>query len=167
MQAVGFGAVAALAAGLKAGEVLLGIDSGKRRWGVAISDDALRVALPLAQYVRTKYVDDLAFLAGVIAERRVGGGIIGWPLHMNAERGAGTQAAQQLGRDLERETGLRVAYWDERMSSQAVERSMIEGGDLSRRKRDHRRDKLAATFMLQGALDALRLGGIASRGGSD
>ncbi|NQY82310.1 MAG: Holliday junction resolvase RuvX [Alphaproteobacteria bacterium] len=145
-----------LRAELAPGKCVLGLDSGKQRWGLAISDDALRVALPLAQYSRGKYAKDLKYLAQVIAERNVGGIIIGLPLHMDGVESPRAQAARQLARDIKkRMPEVVVALWDERMSSVAMSRAMIEEGDLSRKKRSKAIDKLAASFILQGALEAL------------
>ena len=140
---------------LSPGQVLLGLDSGKKRWGLAISDDQLCLALPLLQYNRCGYTQDLALLAALSAERHVGGIVIGLPLHMNADLSKRSQAARQLGRDITAQLGLAVCYWDERLSSTAVERQMIEVGDVSRAKRQQSLDKLAASYILQGALDSL------------
>ena len=141
---------------LSAGQCLLGLDSGKHNWGIAISDDALRVALPLVQYQRRKYHADLAYLSALIQERKVGGMVIGLPLHMNGDDSPRAQAARQLAKDIEQHMpNILVALWDERLSSVAMQRAMIEEADLTRKKRGKSIDKLAAGFILQGALEAL------------
>ena len=141
---------------LKAGQCLLGLDSGKKRWGIALSDANLRVALPLLQHARGKYAADMGFLQRLAAERQVGGVIIGLPLHMDGGESPRGQAARQLAQDIERQLDLKTALWDERFSSVAMERAMIEEADLTRKKRRKSLDKLAATFILQGALDAIQ-----------
>ena len=133
----------------------MGLDSGKKRWGIAVSDDALRVALPLLQHERGKYAADLDVLRCLIQERTVGGIIIGLPLHMDGSTSPRAQAAAQLARDIESGLAVPVALWDERLSSVAMQRVMIEEADLTRKKRHKSLDKMAATFILQGALDAL------------
>lgn len=153
---IGLEGLREVAGQIVSGTVLLGLDSGKKRWGMAISDDALRVSLPLVQYDRRKYAQDLAYLADIVDQRQVGGVVIGLPLHMNAEPSPRAQAASQLGRDIEQQLSLPVAFWDERMSSVAMQRAMIEEADLSRKKQHKSLDKLAAQFILQGALDALQ-----------
>lgn len=147
-----------LKAHVEPGQSVLGIDSGKQRWGLAISDDALRVAMPLMQYQRGKYAEDFALLAEVFTKRNIAGVVIGLPLHMNGDESPRSQAARQLARDIEQRFPHIVAVlWDERMSSVAMNRAMIEEADLSRRKQKKSLDKLAANFILQGALEALYL----------
>ena len=141
---------------LKTGQCLLGLDSGKQRWGIALSDDALCVALPLLQHDRGKYNADLQLLRTIIAERNVGGMVIGLPLHMDGTQSPRAQAARQLAKDIEvKIPTIKVALWDERLSSVAMQRAMIEEADLTRKKRRKSLDKLAANFILQGALDAI------------
>ncbi len=141
---------------LQAGQCLLGLDSGKQRWGIALSDDALRVALPLLQHERGKYTEDIRLLQRLVSERTIGGMIIGLPLHMDGSESPRAQAARQLARDIEAKLPtLKVALWDERLSSVAMQRAMIEEADLTRKKRRKSLDKLAANFILQGALDAI------------
>ena len=142
-------------ASLQSGQCLLGIDSGKQRWGIALSDDALQVALPLLQHTRGKYAADLALVQGIVTERNIGGISIGLPLHMDGSESPRAQAARQLARDLEQKLDLKVALWDERLSSVAMQRAMISEADLTRKKRRKSLDKLAANFILQGALDAI------------
>ena len=141
---------------LETGQCLLGLDSGKQRWGIALSDDALCVSLPLLQHDRGKYAADFQLLRKIIAERNVGGIVIGLPLHMDGTESPRAQAARQLAKDIEAKIPMiKVALWDERLSSVAMQRAMIEEADLTRKKRRKSLDKLAANFILQGALDAI------------
>ncbi len=145
---------------LKAGECLLGIDPGSAVIGVAVSDPGLTVASPLAAITRRKFGEDAAALAKIIQERKAGGLVIGLPKNMDGSEGASAQSARALARNLLKPGVLPVddmpiAFWDERLSTAAVERAMIEH-DVSRKKRDAKIDQAAAAYILQGALDSLR-----------
>jgi putative Holliday junction resolvase len=145
---------------LKTGETLLGLDPGSTVIGVAISDPGLRVASPLAGIKRGKFAADAAALARIIAERKVGGLVIGLPKNMDGSEGASAQSARAFARNLLERGNLPVAdlpvvFWDERLSTAAVERAMI-ADDVSRKRRDAKIDQAAAAYILQGALDGLR-----------
>jgi len=144
---------------LKAGTCLLGLDPGKKRIGVAISDPALRVASPLTVIERGKFAADAAALALIINERKVGGLIIGLPKSMDGSEGPPAQAARAFARNLLRRDHLLVedipiVFWDERFSTAAVEREMI-AHDITRTRRAAKIDSAAAAYILQGVLDAI------------
>ena len=140
---------------LNPGESLLGLDVGRMTLGVAVSDPGLMVASPLETIRRTKFATDAARINALTAERRVGGFVVGLPLNMDGSEGPMCQSVRQFATNLIAALGdIAIAFWDERLSSAAVERAMLEG-DMSRRKRAAAIDKLAAAYILQGALDRL------------
>ncbi|MCL2469887.1 MAG: Holliday junction resolvase RuvX [Alphaproteobacteria bacterium] len=144
---------------LAGNQCLLGLDYGTAVIGLAISDPLLKVASPLSGLTRKSFTQDVLLLAVLIKERQIGGLVVGLPKNMDGSQGAMAQRVRSFVSNLERKAGgvfetLPVAFWDERLSSVAVERAMIEG-DLSRRKRLARVDQAAAAYILQGALDAL------------
>lgn len=145
---------------LKKGSCLLGLDPGSTVIGIAISDPGLSVASPLVGLQRKKFAADAAALAAIIRERNVGGLVVGLPKNMDGSEGPAAQSARALVRNLtERgdlpDPNLPIAFWDERLSSAAVERFLI-ADDMSRKRRDAVIDKAAAAYILQGALDALK-----------
>jgi putative Holliday junction resolvase len=145
---------------LKKNQCLLGLDYGSVVIGVAVSDPGLRVASPIASIARKKFTDDSAAMAALIAERNIGGLIVGLPRNMDGSEGATAQAARAFVRNLVQkgnlpDPDLPVMFWDERLSTAAVERFLI-AGDMSRKRRDQVIDKAAAAYILQGALDALQ-----------
>jgi putative Holliday junction resolvase len=133
---------------------LLGLDVGEKTIGLAISDSDFKVAAPVDTIRRTKFAADAARLAQVIAERAVGGLIIGLPINMDGSEGPRCQSVRQFAANLLQRIALPIAFWDERLSTAAVTRAMLEA-DLSRAKRARAVDKMAAAYILQGALDAL------------
>ncbi len=151
--------LADLPALLKKDCCLLGLDPGSTVIGVAVCDPGLTVASPLIGLTRKKFAEDAAALGAIIRERKVGGMIVGLPKNMDGSEGPSAQSARALVRNLlERgnlpDPDLPVVFWDERMSSAAVERFLI-GEDMTRKRRDAVIDKAAAAYILQGALDAL------------
>jgi putative Holliday junction resolvase len=149
---------------LKKGSCLLGLDPGSVVIGVAVSDPGLTVASPLLGLPRKKkFAEDAAALAAIIRERQVGGLIIGLPINMDGSEGPAAQSARAFARNLLQrgklpDPDLPVAFWDERLSSAAVERFLIED-EMSRKRRAAVVDKAAAAYILQGALDALKNAG--------
>jgi len=133
---------------------LVGLDPGTKTIGIAVSDVEWRFATPAETIRRRKFRDDAARLADLAAELDIGGVVIGLPLNMDGSEGPRAQAARAFGRHLEAVLGLPYAFWDERLSTVAAERALIEA-DLSRKKRKDKIDASAAAFILQGALDAL------------
>ena len=149
-----------LRAALAPGARLLGLDVGTKTIGLALSDATLTVGTPIETLKRTKFTADAARLAALIAERGVGGLVIGLPINMDGTEGPRAQSTRQFARNLLERMDLPIAFWDERLSTAAVTRMMIDEADLTRRRRGELVDKLAAAYILQGALDALRrLGG--------
>jgi putative Holliday junction resolvase len=144
-----------LTAALAPGTRLIGVDYGAKVIGVAISDERLSVASPLTTLKRGKFADLLAELRALIARHKVGGVVVGLPLNMDGSMSPSAQAARTFARNLLQHVDLPLAFWDERFSTQAVERAMI-AADLSRAKRDARIDAAAAAYILQGVLDFLR-----------
>lgn len=135
---------------------LLAIDPGEKTLGLAISDSALMLASPLETIRRSKFKADAERLRAICTERNVGGLVIGLPVNMDGSEGPRCQSVRQLGQNL---VGLGftqpIAFWDERLSTSAVERFLIDEADLSRRRRAQVVDKMAAAYILQGALDYL------------
>lgn len=142
---------------LKKGQCLLGLDPGRTVLGVALSDPERRVASPLLSLQRKKIADDAETLLKIIAERKVGGIIVGLPLNMDGSEGPAVQSARGFIRNLFKHPGmpdLPTVFWDERFSTAAVERFLLQE-DMSRKRRDDVIDKMAAAYLLQGALDRL------------
>ncbi len=149
-----------LKSALKRGEKLMGLDLGSKTIGLALSDVLLSVASPLETIKRTKFTPDAERLEGLIAEHEVGALVLGLPLEMDGTEGTRCQSTRDfarnlMGRDLFKERGIAIAFWDERLSTSAVERMLVDDVDMTRKRRGEVIDKLAATYILQGALDAL------------
>jgi putative Holliday junction resolvase len=142
------------AAQLVPGTRLVGLDLGTKTIGVALSDPGLRIATPFHTIRRAKFKTDTEELLGLCAREKVGGIILGLPVNMNGTEGPRAQATRAFLRNLAPLTPLPIALWDERLSTAAAERAMLEA-DLSRRKRAEKIDAAAAAFILQGALDRL------------
>ena len=144
----------ALAAGLPASSRLIGLDPGSKTVGVALSDPSRMVASPTEHLKRGKFRDLAARLEARVKTEEVGGLIGGLPLNMDGSEGPSAQSARQFAENLAARLEIPVALWDERLSTAAVERTLIDA-DLSRRRRAKVVDKLAAAYILQGALDYL------------
>lgn len=138
---------------LPEGGVLLGLDTGTKTIGLALCDPLWRFATAGKTIRRTKFMADKAQLVTLIAERDVKGLVIGLPLNMDGSGSPRSQGARAMARNLE-DIGLPILMWDERWTTQAAERAMIEQ-DFSRAKRAQRIDSHAAALILQGAIDAL------------
>ncbi len=143
-----------LAARLAPGSRLAGLDLVTRTIGIAISDPGFRIATPFHTIRRTKFGRDAEELLSICAREEVGGLVLGFPINMNNTEGPRAQATRAFLRNLAPLTTLPVVLWDERLSTAAAERAMIEA-DLSRKKRAQKIDAAAAAFILQGALDRL------------
>ena len=139
---------------LPAGGRLLGLDLGTKTLGIAISDSALRVATPLAALKRSKLAPDIARLKALIDERGVRGLVLGLPVALDGREGRRCQSVRQFAANFLSEVDLPLAFWDERFSTLAVERSLKQAA-LSHRRRGEIVDKLAAAYILQGVLDRL------------
>jgi putative Holliday junction resolvase len=132
---------------------LLGLDVGTKTIGTALCDAGWSFASPAELIRRTKFTADKAALAALIAAQAVKGLVVGLPLNLDGSDSPRTQSTRAFARNLD-DLGLPILLWDERWSTQAVERQMI-AEDLSRAKRAERVDKLAASYILQGAIDGL------------
>jgi putative Holliday junction resolvase len=147
-------ALAELRSTLAPRQRLMGLDVGEKTIGLAISDSDFRVATPVDTIRRTKFAADAARLAQLIGERGVGGLIIGLPVNMDGSEGPRCQSVRQFAANLLQRMALPIAFWDERLSTAAVTRVMLEA-DVTRARRARAVDKMAAAYILQGALDAL------------
>lgn len=133
---------------------VMGVDVGEVRIGVAVSDASNKVAIPFRVLERRGDKEDAAALVRLARELGAGEVVIGFPLGLARQEGASAQRAQALAERLEEVAGpgLKVWLWDERFTTCIAEKALIEG-NVSRRKRRHLRDKLAAALILQGFLD--------------
>jgi putative holliday junction resolvase len=153
---VGIVAVTDLSAPAGRGSRLIGLDVGSKTIGVALSDVRLTIATPLETIRRTRFSRDAERLCRLIATHDVGGIVIGLPVSMDGREGPRCQSVRQFARNLLQVIDLPAAFWDERLSTAAVERMLIGEADMSRKRRSRVIDKLAAAYILQGALDAIR-----------
>ncbi|MAF95827.1 MAG: Holliday junction resolvase RuvX [Rhodospirillaceae bacterium] len=140
---------------LKPGQRLLGLDIGSKTIGLALSDVTLTVASPAETINRGKFAADAGRLAGIIAEENVGGLVLGLPVQMDGAEGRRCQSVRQFADNLLEHIDLPIAFWDERLSTAAVERVLIDEADMTRKRRAEVIDKMAAAYILQGALDAM------------
>lgn len=131
---------------------LLGLDLGTKTIGLAISDTLWNVASPLSTIKRTKFTKDAEELMAICNEQNVGGLVLGMPLNMDGSEGPRAQATRAFQRNLDRLSSLPVTLWDERLSTVAAERALLEA-DTSRTKRAQVIDAIAASIILQGALE--------------
>jgi putative pre-16S rRNA nuclease len=147
--------IAEFAATLRPGVALVGLDYGEKTIGVAVSDGLRQVATPLETIRRTKFTADAARLAEIVAARAIGGLVLGLPRNMDGSEGPRCQSTRAFARNLERALGLPITFWDERLSTVAAERALLEA-DTSRARRAEVIDHVAASYILQGALDRMR-----------
>ncbi len=134
---------------------LIGLDLGTKTIGVAASDPDRRVAAPVETISRKRFSDDAQRILQLAAERRAAGFVLGLPINMDGSEGPRAQATRAFARNHAKLTELPIGLWDERLSTAAVERALIEA-DVSREKRKAVIDQHAAAYILQGALDRLR-----------
>ena len=136
---------------------LVGLDLGTKTIGVAVSDPDRRLATGVETIQRKAFKQDAARLLAIGAERKAVGLVLGLPINMDGSEGPRCQSTRQFASNLERvaDLDLPVGLWDERLSTAAVERLLVEEADMSRRRRAQVVDKMAAAYILQGALDAL------------
>ena len=145
-----------LPAALPAYAPVLGLDLGEKTIGVAASDATWMIASPLQTIRKTKFTDDAAALFRLMESREAGGIVIGLPVNMDGTEGPRCQSSRAFARNLLRLKDIPIAFWDERMSSMAVNRVLIEEADVTRARRADLVDKMAAAWILQGALERLR-----------
>lgn len=131
---------------------LIGLDPGTKTIGVAVSDNGWSIASPVEVIRRKKFTLDAARLGEIIANRNACAIIIGLPVNMNGSEGPRAQSVRAFTRNLAQKTDLPLAFWDERLSTMAVTRTLLEA-DVSRARRKDLVDKMAAAYILQGALD--------------
>ena len=135
---------------------VIGLDLGEKTIGVALSDATLAIATPLELIQKGKFTDDASRLFKLMDSRGANGVVIGLPVNMDGSEGPRCQSSRAFGRNLLRlRPELPIAFWDERLSTAAVQRMMTDEMDLSRARRAELVDKMAATYILQGALDRL------------
>ena len=133
----------------------MGLDLGEKTIGVAVSDATRLIASPLELIRKSKFTLEAEQLFKLMAHRKVSALIIGLPVNMDGTEGPRAQSTRAFARNLERLTPLPLSFWDERLSTVAAERALLEA-DASRRKRAEVIDQVAAGYILQGALDRLR-----------
>ena len=145
------------AAALPQYAAIVGLDPGEKTIGVAVSDVTRTVASPLALIEKTKFSKDAEQLFKLMDSRNAIGIVIGLPMNMDGTEGVRCQSNRALGRNLLRlKPDLPITFWDERLSTAAVTRVLIDEHDISRKRRDEVVDKMAAGWILQGALERLR-----------
>lgn len=140
---------------LPPGARLLGLDLGSKTIGLAIADSGFLIASPLETIRRKKFTADAIALKSIIDERQIGGLVLGLPRNMDGSDGPRVQSTRQFAVNLLERFDIPIAFWDERLSTMAVERVLVEEADMSRRKRGEVVDKMAASYILQGALDLI------------
>jgi putative Holliday junction resolvase len=148
------GPLAELATALPARGALIGLDLGTKTIGVAVSDPDRRLATGVETIARKTFTADAQRLLALAAERNVVGYVLGLPINMDGSEGPRAQSTRAFARNFAKLTGLPIMFWDERLSTAAVERELI-AADVSRAKRAAVIDEHAAIFILQGALDRL------------
>ncbi len=152
-----------LASHLQPNQAIAGLDLGTKTIGISVSDLGRRIATPREVIKRVKFGIDAMTLLAVAEKERVSAFVIGLPVNMDGSEGPRCQATRAFVRNMVEKTPLPFVYWDERLSTVAAERVLIEM-DVSRKKRAERIDSAAASFILQGALD--RLASLAKDGAS-
>lgn len=141
---------------LPAGQRLLGLDLGSKTIGLALSDSNLSIASPIETIRRRKFTADAEALMALIAERDVGGLVLGLPKNMDGSEGPRAQSTRQFATNLLEKIDIPIALWDERLSTAEVQRVLIDEADMNRKRRGEVVDKMAAGVILQNFLDFLR-----------
>jgi putative Holliday junction resolvase len=140
---------------LARGQRVMGLDVGEKTIGIAVSDTSFSIATPVETIRRKKFTADAERLKVLVAEHNVGGFVVGLPINMDGSEGPRSQSVRAFANNLLGKIDLPLAFWDERLSTAAVTRTMLEA-DLSRARRAELVDKLAAAYILQGLLDHLK-----------
>ena len=141
---------------MKMGQRIIGLDLGSKTIGIALSDSLLTIATPMELIKKKKFSIDSIRILEIIKEQNVGAIILGLPMNMNGTEGPRCQSTRQYAENLSKLIDIPIAYWDERLSTAAVTRTLLEA-DTSRKKRKDLVDKMAASFILQGCLDYLSM----------
>lgn len=139
---------------IKKGERLLGLDLGSKTIGIALSDTGLSIATPMETIRRKKFTTDAERLLTIIKEQKVGVLVLGLPKNMDGSEGPRCQSTRQFAKNMVEKTDIPICFWDERLSTVAATRTLLEA-DTSRKRRDQLIDKIAASYILQGVLDNL------------
>ena len=134
---------------------LLGLDVGRKTIGLAVSDSDLKIATTVGTIRRSKFTKDVKNLDAIITERQVNGLVLGLPISMDGNEGPACQSVRQFAVNLDNVLEIGITFWDERLSTSAMERLLTKEADLSRNRRSEIIDKMAAAYILQGALDFL------------
>ena len=134
---------------------LLGLVVGRKTIGLAVSDSDMKIATTVGTIRRSKFTKDVKNLDAIITERQVNGLVLGLPISMDGNEGPACQSVRQFAVNLDNILEIGITFWDERLSTSAVERLLIKEADLSRNRRSEIIDKMAAAYILQGALDSL------------
>lgn len=142
-------------AAIPADKRIMGLDLGTKTIGVATSDRTRMIATPIETIARKKFTQDAERLLAIIAAENIGLIVLGFPVNMDGTEGPRCQSTRAFARNFARLSPVQIVFWDERLSTAAVERMLIQA-DASRAKRDQVIDKLAAAWILQAALDSLR-----------
>ncbi len=140
------------------GKAVLGLDLGTKTIGLARSDLSHSIASPVETVKRTKFTKDAEVLRGIIERDEIGALVLGLPVNMDGTEGPRCQSTRQFAANLLEKFDIPIAFWDERMSTQAVTRTLLEA-DATRKRRAEVVDKMAAAYILQGALDAMAMAG--------
>ncbi len=141
---------------LKPYKSIIGFDYGTKRLGIAVSDLLLMVATPYKILQRREEAKDIEEILAIIKEKEACGLVFGLPLQMDGTEGETAKKVREFAARIEAASGLPVTFWDERLSSRAMENFLIKEADLSRKRRKEVLDSSAASYILQGFLDALR-----------
>ena len=134
---------------------LLGLDVGRKTIGLAVSDSDMKIATTVGTIRRSKFTKDVNNLDAIITERQVTGLVLGLPISMDGNEGPACQSVRQFAVNLDNILEIGITFWDERLSTSAVERVLTKEADLSRNRRSEIIDTMAAAYILQGALDSL------------
>lgn len=134
---------------------LLGLDLGTKTIGIALSDSSQSIATPIETLKRKKFTPDANYLKQFSLDEMVVGWVVGLPLHMHGEQSPRSQSAKQFCANIQKIYDIPILLWDERLSSIAAERTLLDA-DISREKRTKVIDKMAASIILQGALDTMK-----------
>ena len=141
-------------AALQNDQRVLGLDLGSKTIGLAMSDASRTIASPFETLNHTKFTTDAKRIKQIIDEYNVGGIVIGLPVSMDGSEGPRCQSARTFAINLLAKFDVMIAFWDERLSTSAIQRMLVDDVDMTRKRRKEVVDKLAATYILQGALDA-------------
>jgi len=145
-----------LKANLTRNQTILGLDLGTKTIGLALSDITYIVASPLSTIARKKFTPDAMALEAVITKYNVGALVLGLPVEMDGTEGARAQSTRSFVSEFLKRRDLPVAFWDERLSTAAVQRMLTDEADMSRKRRAEVVDKMAAAYILQGFLESIR-----------